>query len=257
MNDFISLSCPSCGGHLKLDSKTREYTCDYCGTNHRVRNEDIEFFGRCPICKRNDKVEKVTALIHKQDGMARLFPEPEFPNNYLEYRPEPEPEPLAEPQYEYVPRKKWNIYQILGLSSVILTLIMLISMFTSGNSSPAKQIFLLLSMFAFIICAIGSLIFLMTGFGVDTKASDLNYSEKKAKWKEDNQKIREDWENRERIANKGFQKGKEFFSKKYSFGMERYNLLYYCYRDDCIFIPSESDYASSSNYKEFIYKGMN
>jgi len=62
MNDFITLACPSCGGHLKLDRKTREYTCDYCGQQHRVRSEDIESYGRCPVCKRNDRVEKVSSI---------------------------------------------------------------------------------------------------------------------------------------------------------------------------------------------------
>jgi len=72
MSDFITLSCPTCGGHMQLESTTREYTCDYCGQRHIVRNEDIEFYGRCPICKRNDRVEKVSAIYQNEADSSSL-----------------------------------------------------------------------------------------------------------------------------------------------------------------------------------------
>ena len=31
---------------------------------HRVRNEDIESYGRCPIYKRNDRIQKVSAIFN-------------------------------------------------------------------------------------------------------------------------------------------------------------------------------------------------
>ena len=253
MNDFISLSCPSCGGHLKLDSKTREYTCDYCGTNHRVRNEDVEFYGRCPVCKRNDKVEKVSALIHKQDGLARLFPSPKFPNNYLEFKPRLEPKPLPEPSFEFVPKGKWNKHKILGFSLIVLTIILLISLFNLGERSTFIQIFFSIAFFVGILL---SGILLIIGFGTDNRASSIQHAQKIKKWQGDNKKIQEDWENEERIAITKFQDEKEYFTRRYSIGKERFNLLYYCYRDDCIFIPGEDDYTSSANFEEFIYKGM-
>jgi hypothetical protein len=49
MSDFITLSCPSCGGMLSRGASTTTYTCDYCGQQHRLRVEGIEEFGHCPV----------------------------------------------------------------------------------------------------------------------------------------------------------------------------------------------------------------
>ena len=36
--------------------------------------------------------------------------------------------------------------------------------------------------------------------------------------------------------------------------MERWNKLYYCFRDDCIFIPSEKTYAEVGSIKEYVFR---
>ena len=38
MTDFITLSCPSCGANVSVDEKTNRFRCEYCGTEHLVRN---------------------------------------------------------------------------------------------------------------------------------------------------------------------------------------------------------------------------
>ena len=81
MDDLITLSCPSCGGQLKIESNTTNYTCYYCGQQHRLRVEDIEEYGRCPIYRRNDKVEKVTAIRLKGGKLSARLAPPEDPEN--------------------------------------------------------------------------------------------------------------------------------------------------------------------------------
>ncbi len=44
--------------------------------------------------------------------------------------------------------------------------------------------------------------------------------------------------------------------KKYSRAMQRYDLLYYCHRDDCVFIPGESGYAPSAKIDEFLFANI-
>lgn len=70
MTDIISLVCPSCGGKLDVASNTTTLVCQHCGNEHLVRREQgsvtLEAFARCPNCGRNDKVEKVTAILASQ-----------------------------------------------------------------------------------------------------------------------------------------------------------------------------------------------
>jgi len=35
--DFVSLSCPSCGGKLQITSDIERFACSYCGIEHIVR----------------------------------------------------------------------------------------------------------------------------------------------------------------------------------------------------------------------------
>ncbi len=70
MADLISLLCPSCGGKLQVSPKASTMTCQHCGNEHLVRHEagaiTLEAYARCPQCGRNDKSEKVTAVIASQ-----------------------------------------------------------------------------------------------------------------------------------------------------------------------------------------------
>jgi predicted RNA-binding Zn-ribbon protein involved in translation (DUF1610 family) len=67
--DFITLTCPSCGGKLKTSQNTTSYKCPNCGNEHIIRQVDQnvhELYARCPDCLRNDKVEKVSSIIYTQ-----------------------------------------------------------------------------------------------------------------------------------------------------------------------------------------------
>jgi hypothetical protein len=37
MADFVTLTCPSCGGKLQITSDLDRFACGYCGTEHVVR----------------------------------------------------------------------------------------------------------------------------------------------------------------------------------------------------------------------------
>jgi len=67
MNDFVTLSCPNCGGKLEVSPNTLSLVCQHCGIEHLVRREAgsilLEAFARCPVCKRNDRAERISAII--------------------------------------------------------------------------------------------------------------------------------------------------------------------------------------------------
>jgi predicted RNA-binding Zn-ribbon protein involved in translation (DUF1610 family) len=70
MEDIVQLTCPSCGGKLNVNPHSTLLTCQHCGTEHIVRREgnaiSLESFARCPRCGRNDRAEKVSAIINSQ-----------------------------------------------------------------------------------------------------------------------------------------------------------------------------------------------
>lgn len=44
MTNFITHSCPSCGGQLEITPQVNRFACAYCGTEHLVkRDEGIVF----------------------------------------------------------------------------------------------------------------------------------------------------------------------------------------------------------------------
>jgi len=51
-----------------------------------------------------------------------------------------------------------------------------------------------------------------------------------------------------------FKQQREEMGRKFARAMQRYEVRYYCYRDNCLFIPSESDHASPRELEEFLYR---
>jgi hypothetical protein len=64
-SDLISLQYPNCGGKLNVETNTLSLVCRSCGTEHMVRRSAdgvmLESYARCPVCNRNDSVEKAAA----------------------------------------------------------------------------------------------------------------------------------------------------------------------------------------------------
>lgn len=75
MSDFITLSCPNCGGKLEVSQNTLSLVCQHCGSEHLVRREAgsilLEEYARCPVCNRNDRCEKITKF-------SRDLPKPQY-----------------------------------------------------------------------------------------------------------------------------------------------------------------------------------
>ena len=73
--DLIPAQCPNCGGKLHVDPSLDSLTCQFCKTEHIIRRNasgtiSLETFARCPLCKRNDQVEKISAILNKQTSQS-------------------------------------------------------------------------------------------------------------------------------------------------------------------------------------------
>jgi len=250
MDDLITLSCPSCGGQLKLESNTTNYTCYYCGQQHRLRIEDAEEYGRCPICRRNDKVEKVRAILLKGGKLSARLAPPEDPEKSFNYQPKPKPKPLQKPtivdgiiKSKYTKRSKLILPLSIGL--IVLFFVLVIE----DNSRFYPIWFILFGFVGLVV----SIVFFIMG-KIDEKALNKTYQEQLiSTWILKNEQIKQDWTDYIKKYESDFHQKTATIKEKYSKAMQRYDLLYYCHRDDCVFIPGESGYAPSARIMEFLY----
>ena len=155
MDELITLSCPSCGGQLRLEPNTTTYTCYYCGQQHRLRVEDLEAYGRCPICHRNDKVEKVKAIIHKGDKLSTRLAPPENPEKSYIYEPKAKPQPLLKPNpgREKI-RSKYSNRALLCLFVSLVFLVLFVVMVIKDPDRAYQIWYLLLSFFGLILAIV-------------------------------------------------------------------------------------------------------
>jgi hypothetical protein len=238
MNDFITLSCPTCGGHLKIDSNSREYTCEYCRQRHIVREEDIEYFGRCPICKRNDRVEKVSAIYKNRSDLSQLAS-----------RIKPPSEPVINVKSDIclvdsITLKRLILQEVEiiypgdvtlpGLAVIIPSLVSLplILILVIYSNYPGA---LLLIPFALIVGGI----FLI----IKRKKKYLPKVEENRKIMIKNEKLKHDWL---LAANALHDKWKHAY--------KRWEQCYYCHRDDVVFIPGENNAVPASKLGKFLYQ---
>jgi len=223
MNELITLICPSCGGKLTVQKGASTYVCDYCGQTHRLRNEDVEAFSRCPVCHRNDKVEKLTSIYKRQDNLARAFPLPEAPPFVIaELTDQQNPgvvKPFAiEPELKFVSIKKKQVRAAFDME-----LIFGIAFIVTLISNPDKFLLPVL----FLLLTLATLVF---GIINDIKGQT---DEKRVQAAIDEQ-----------------------VPLVLSSTTERYNTIYYCQRDDVIFIPGEEGPVPASEYVHFLYKPL-
>ena len=133
VNDFISLSCPACGGKLIISTNTNSVKCDYCKSEHLIRREggvvELESFAACPICHRNDKSQKIST----------------FPDKFR-----PPEKPLSPIRRRDLKGLTW-----LGLISIIISiLVCLVLYLPSTNSSKGTTKTYLIITLIFLILGI-------------------------------------------------------------------------------------------------------
>ena len=243
MSDFITISCPSCGGQLQRGSNTSTYTCDYCGQQHRLRQEDIEEFGRCPVCRRNDKVEKVRAIFYKKSTLSSRLASPSDPTKSLSYKPNQKPDAGPRPSDT-------------SPNSVQTELGPYVLMFA---------VFFFLIFYIFDKGAVGTILFLALLFAGITlmivgKSQDKQVKQEHkrliSEWESRHDKIEADWVEYIEAYEKDFNQEYALLTAKHVTAMQRYEQLYYCHRDDIVFIPGESGHAPSGMLEEFLYKSV-
>lgn len=206
MEELITLSCPSCGGELEVNANTSVLKCRYCGTEFLVRRDhgavSLESYARCPKCGRNDRVEKVTAILRSQpegSGLAKSLAPPErpspLPKPQLIPRPEttPRPQPLPRPEATSKPtpkpkpslklkpevvrpvinyRKKNNWYIVGGFGLFIISYLAIFT-FLGMSFDPSLGLSVICSGISIIPLVISLVLIYVGHTGVKTKLDNL------------------------------------------------------------------------------------
>lgn len=278
MATLVSLVCPSCGGKLEIASNVTSIACQYCGTEHMVKHEAggavmLEAYARCPVCGRNDKVEKVSAVIASQTheisgteqkteekvnaqgqkqvvvrdvpftrkqvsvlGQRLASPPPFNPSTLPAFPPAPKPV------------KGGGISTIvagvvclgIALCGGAVAVAMLFPSEITYTQTEVTNIYLAFGLGA----GVGVLFFLIGAALVIGGILMIVRARKQhplalAQYQEQVESV-----NRER----------ERITKQYEIALDRWNRLYYCARDDCVFIPAEGTSALVAGMQEFLFR---
>jgi hypothetical protein len=273
MPNLISLVCPSCGGKLKVSTNALTMTCQFCGNEHMVKHEaggavSLEAYARCPTCGRNDKAEKVSAILSSQTqeisgtekkqelvgpaGQQRLLtrdvpftrqqvsvlgrrllpPNPPSPSDYPPFPPAP-----------VLPNKpsggKAVTLLVSGITLSALTIcsglcasLMMFGVLIDPTTEGSAEVSVLS-----IIGLVVSILFFLVGIGL--VIAGVNLRKKAASTTDPTIAIRRQHQQRVEAVQREHYRIKN----EYDHALERYEKLYYCFRDDCVFIPGENTSA--------------
>jgi len=275
MTDLISLVCPSCGGKLEVSPNATSLKCQYCGSEHVVKHAAggvmLEAFARCPRCGRNDRSEKVTAVIASQtqefsgsEQKTEVFVNAQgqqqttvrdvpftrkqvsLLGQKLALPAEPEYPPLpSQPAMENIGAGMGALFILASVAGVLgaicwlgSTASLVLEAWRRG-SIPQDDLMGILSSAAMglgllLLCAalIAAGVFMIIRSRRKGKEKLAAYQESVAAAEKERQTIRQAWER----------------------AVRNWNDLYYCARDDCVFIPGRTISAPLSQLKEYLYQ---
>jgi hypothetical protein len=253
-SDLIPAVCPNCGGKLQVDPGADTLVCQFCGTEHLIRRNvsgavTLEAFARCPLCKRNDQVEKISAILHKQTSQSDGFipqqkiytdsqghtysrtvnvPVQTVQASTLARRLVPPPPPPTKPTSR--PIVVLLIFAIILAVVGVCGFIFAVMGYISSTSSYYQSGALSSSVITALVCG-------FTPFLVSVGMFVLWYFLRK----KDQERLRLE----QSAINDAYQRWQQ--------ARARWEKLYYCGRDDIVFIPGEKTSATVADMIAYLY----
>jgi hypothetical protein len=222
---IVSLVCPKCGGSMEVDEFSSHTRCTYCNTEHIVRKEgqgaiQLEYHARCPVCRRNDMVQAITVIQRENTAISEAFAPPE--------RPVEANVPRELEKSEVVGGEQRNT----NIVFIIIALLWLGAMCNIPKYEHST-----LSIFA-ILGALGLITWAYIRWH--------KYYTNKI-----NSKYEHIANSRERDREETVKENKRLITKWKS-RMNIWKRLYYCRRDDCVFLPGEDACCSPEDIERYI-----
>lgn len=267
------MQCPNCGGKLQFAKNTTTLRCENCGVEHLVRQGAngvfLESYAKCPICNRNDKAEKVSSIIrsqvketetvtyqtrtsYKQIGN-KLKPIEEKiavpvktveKSDLAKQLTFPEKPPVAPQPNPPFSSRNWGqigsvlLFVIGGCFLISGCLFGFMPLFSTKIDVAGVFTAFLFAFMGLVIAAlpvIGGI--LLIKYIVPKEKERINKNQIAAE---------------EIINNYKAEVNKE--NQKWERATSRYERLYYCQRDDCIFVQGESTSAPIYRLKEYLFE---
>jgi hypothetical protein len=274
---FTTLTCPNCGGKRSISSDSTKVKCEYCGNEFLVDPETkeslLESYVACPKCHRNDRVEKITAIlasqVHQIQGttiqkqtfrqgrleitrdvhvpytatqstaLAEKFREPHM----REVPPEPT-EPKSFNLKSYIESGRRMKFIGAVLFGFLVTLAIIIA-FANSTDDPAYSPFVNF-MTTLTLCiptaAIFSVPIWFIGF---RRVKNAGNDKLIMRLEKESQQRHKDYADaiydRDNIVKQNVR------------AIENWQNLYYCYRDDCCFVPNSGQWTTVSEIQDYIF----
>ena len=215
---IVPLSCPKCGGSLEIDEFATKAKCPFCGTEHVVHNDgsgavELEFHARCPRCKRNDQVRVLTAIHLEGTTLAGKL--------------SPPVEPGLEHTLPVLCREELRKQAVDNRVTIIAKLFLAVVIIVGGVINQLALLYLAGA--AFLIY------FLFDGLKKWTAVRDID-------------RLVKERQKSNRIIISRNEAALELWESKVAI----WRRLYYCSRDDCVFLPGLDKSASPNILTKFI-----
>jgi len=272
--DLITMQCPNCGGKLQFGKSTTTLRCEHCGMEHLVRQGAagvfLESYAQCPVCNRNDKAEKVSSIIrsqvketesviyqtrisYRQVGNQSFPVEEKVPvpiktvqaSDLAKQLAFPQRPPEAPPPFSPTAGGGGGnglavvLFVIGGLVFFSACLCGILPLLSGSLDEQTLFMSLLLTcsgMFVALLPVVAGilvLVFLVPKTRERTAAASAAAEERMKRYREEAEKTNKHWEQ----------------------AMKRYDRLYYCQRDDCVFMQGETSFAPVGKLKEYLLGG--
>ena len=272
MGDLITLNCPSCGGKLQIiNTTTSLLNCIHCGSEHLVRRTGgavtLESFARCPMCGRNDRVEKVSAIYNYKSGapllISRLKPPDILATQRLRSLPIPELELPDKPEPQEIPEKPQQKVSmiVLNLAFLIIPAGIFTAIFTSVLPEYKALGVILAILMAAVIAVIAEIPEDILAF-IEIEKFRRKYDQHVIDLRDQNAADHQEWEKEVQERTENHQKEKEWILTKntrreelktlFERAYQRWEKLYYCHRDDSVFLPGEGTFVAVEQMKDFL-----
>jgi predicted RNA-binding Zn-ribbon protein involved in translation (DUF1610 family) len=272
MSDFITLQCPSCGGKLAVGNNVLSLICEHCGVEHMIRREagevTLESYARCPVCNRNDKAEKVTAILRSQThsaqgityqtvttsvntgfGSTPVSQQVAIPVQTSQMselarfltppaKPEPDRSVIEEPKPSYKSLTGAILFGMAGVGFSLLTLV-IIAAYLADWANIENFIVAAATVLGWFLLALSTLGLSVFLFIFTVPKERRRNREQKSAYEEKVQQR----QNRNVEA-----------ERRWTTAMDRWNQLYYCGRDDCVFLPGAHTHAPVAAMTEYLYR---
>ncbi len=244
MSDLIKLACQGCGAPLQAGRDLLHAVCPYCKTDNIIKQSEgriLEAVSQCPICHRNDRTKKVSAIMASGGENRGYFAppqKPQHPQQAINQPPPPGPvQQLLNSSNSL--RTAFIVFCVLAGLSLMCTL-------SSIRSNGGYGFF-------FVI------IFGLTAFFLYSR--DRKEKQKVTHTRNAYQDQLSQYQTHLDSYHQGIQQQRsaeeELYQKwliLWEAALEKWKQVYYCDRDDCVFIPGKENTAPLKDIEKFCYQ---